>query len=71
MTLQTLKLGRERLVVLREEDYRNLKAAAKARPVRSGRCLSEQDRGDIAEALRRRKEPAWPYSELCKELGLA
>jgi hypothetical protein len=69
MTVQTLKLGRERFVVLREKDYRDLKA--KARPVRAGRRLSAQDRGDIAEARRRSQEPARPYAELRKELGLA
>ena len=69
MTVQTLKLGRERFVVLKESDYRDLKA--KARPVRTGRHLSAQDRGDIAEALRSSHEPARPYAELRKELGLA
>lgn len=75
MTVQTLKLGRERFVVLPEKDYRDLKAKAKAkakpRPVGTGRTLSPQDRGDIAEAKRRRDEPARPYTELRKELGLA
>jgi hypothetical protein len=69
MTVQTLKLGRERFVLLKEKDYRDLKA--KARPVRTKRRLSAQDRGDIAEARRRRQEPSRPYSELRKELGLA
>ena len=33
MTVQTVKLGRERFVLLREKDYRDLKAkAAQARP---------------------------------------
>jgi hypothetical protein len=71
MTVQTLKLGRERFVVLREKDYRDLKAKAKARPVGTGRSLSAQDRGDIAESKRRKNEPARPYAELRKELGLA
>ncbi|HEY8750503.1 MAG TPA: hypothetical protein VIM11_21135 [Tepidisphaeraceae bacterium] len=70
MTVQTVKLGRERFVLLREKDYRALKAnAAKARPARKGK-LTVQDRGDIAEATRRRGEPARPYSRLRKELGL-
>ena len=68
MTVQTLKLGRTRFVLLREKDYRDLKA--KARPVRTGHRLSAQDRSDIAEAMRRRDEPARPYNELRKELGL-
>lgn len=71
MTIQTVKLGRERFVLLKEKDYRDLKAkAALAQPARKGRRLTVQDRGDIAEAMRRQKEPARPYSELRKELGL-
>jgi hypothetical protein len=71
MTVQTVKFGRERFVLLREKDYRQLKAKAALQdaPKRSRR-LTSQDRGDIAEARRRRKEPAHPYSELRKELGL-
>lgn len=57
--------------MLREKDYRDLKAKAAARPKLTGRRLSAQDRGDIAEALRRRDEPVRPYAELRKELGLA
>jgi PHD/YefM family antitoxin component YafN of YafNO toxin-antitoxin module len=71
MTVQTVKLGRERFVLLREKDYRQLKAKADRQesPGRSRR-LTAQDRGDIAEARRRRNESAHPYSELRKELGL-
>ncbi|MGD1276686.1 MAG: hypothetical protein ABR964_05625 [Tepidisphaeraceae bacterium] len=72
MTVQTVKLGRERFVLLREKDYRDLKAkAARGGRVREGRRLTAQDRGDIAEAVRRRNEPARPYARLRKELGLA
>jgi hypothetical protein len=71
MTVQTLKLGRERFVVLKEKDYRDLKAKASARPVGTKRRLSPQDKGDIAEAARRRAEPARPYTELRKDLGLS
>jgi PHD/YefM family antitoxin component YafN of YafNO toxin-antitoxin module len=74
MTVQIVKLGRERFVLLREKDYRQLQALArlngKAKPVRKARRLTAQDRGDIAEAKRRENEPARPYSELRKELGL-
>ena len=73
MTVQTLKLGKERFVVMREKDYRALKAKVGKNggvAARKGRRLSAQDRGDIAEAKRREKEPALPYSELRKELGL-
>jgi hypothetical protein len=71
MTVQTVKLGRERFVLLREKDYRQLKAkAARKDAPRRSRRLTAQDRGDIAEAHRRRNESARPYSELRKELGL-
>ncbi len=71
MTVQTLKLGRERFVPLKEKDYRQLKAkAAWQEGAKRSRKLIAQDRGDIAEAHRRRNEPAPPYSELRKELGL-
>ena len=54
MTVQTLKLGRERFVLLREKDYRELKD--KARPARAPsktRRLTAQDRRDLPEANRR------------------
>jgi hypothetical protein len=69
MTVQTLKLGGERFVLIKEKDYRDLKA--KVRSVRAKHRLSTRDRGDIAEAKRRSQEPARPYAELRKELGLA
>ncbi|HSZ54637.1 MAG TPA: hypothetical protein VK797_03195 [Tepidisphaeraceae bacterium] len=72
MTVQTVKLGRERFVLLREKDYQELKAkAAQARPTRKAGRSSAQNRGDIAEARRRRPEVTRPYSQLRKELGLA
>jgi hypothetical protein len=71
MTVQTVKLGRERFVLLREKDYRELKAKARQGPAARKKRPSAQDRGDIAEARRRRSEPARPYSQLRKELGLA
>jgi hypothetical protein len=73
MTVQTVKLGRERFVLLREKDFRELQAKAKAkpRPARKSRRLNAQDRGDIAEAKCRENEPARPYAELRKSLGLA
>ncbi len=49
MTLQTLKIGKERLVVLREQDYKKLLA-------QSG-TEHEIDAGDAAESRRRMKEP--------------
>jgi len=67
MTVQTLTLGRERFVVLREKDYRQLKARAK--PAGKGRRLTAQDRGDIAEAKRREHEPSVPIKAVRKRLG--
>ena len=49
MTLQTLKVGKERLVVLREKDYQKLLAKIGAE--------HELDAGDAAESRRRMKEP--------------
>jgi hypothetical protein len=54
MTVQTIKVGRERFVLLREKDYRQLKAKAEG--------------GTVPK--RRRNEPTRPYFELRKELGL-
>lgn len=79
MTVQTVKLGRERFVLLREKDYRQLKAKANgakaqgAKPVSKRRRLTAQDRGDIAEAKRRLADSAdkeIPYEEARKQLGL-
>jgi hypothetical protein len=73
MTVQTVKLAGKKFVIVAEKDYRNLQAqAAQARNGQSKtRRLTAQDRGDIAEAKRRANEPARPYSELRKELGLS
>jgi len=73
MTVQTVKLGRERFVLLREKDFRQLKARAdsKSRPVVKPRRPSALDREDIALAKSRQSEPTRPYSQLRKELGLA
>ncbi len=49
MTLQTLRIGKERLVVLREQDYKKLLARIGAE--------HEMDVGDAAESRRRMKEP--------------
>jgi hypothetical protein len=67
MTVQTVKLGRERFVLLREKDYRQL--MAKVRPAPKRRRLSAQDRGDIAEAKRRAHEPSVPLSAVRARLG--
>ena len=76
MTVQTLKLGREKYVLLREKDYRRLKAKAGNGPIPRGKPqrVTAQDKGDIAEARRRLadpKEKPVPYEQVRKELGLA
>lgn len=64
MTVQTLTLGKQKFVVMLEKDYRRLQAQAEE--------TTSQDRGDIAEAKRRRaKGPSRPYGRLRKRLGLA
>ena len=58
-------------MLLKEKDYRQLQAKAVRQDApRPSRRLTAQDRGDIAEAHRRRDEPAHPYSVLRKEVGL-
>jgi hypothetical protein len=76
MTVQTLKIGKERFVLLREKDYRALKAKVgkngNITPRKTHR-LSAQDRGDIAEAKRRLADPndrSIPWEKAKKELGL-
>ncbi len=75
MTVQTVKLGRERFVLLREKDYRALKSrAAGAKPAARRPRLSAQDKGDIARARRRladAKGKPIPYEQVRRELGLA
>jgi hypothetical protein len=72
MTVQTVKLGRERYVLLREKDYRRLKAKAEQGPRSRSkpRRLTAQDKGDIAEAKRREREPSIPLEIVRERLGL-
>jgi hypothetical protein len=65
MTVQTLKIGKERLVVLRERDYKML-----LRHLERDRA---QDARDVAEAQRRLRDPrrkTIPLSQLKAQLGL-
>jgi hypothetical protein len=76
MTVQTVKLGRERFVLLKEKDYRQLKAKAdRQNGAKRARRLTAQDRADIAEARRRLNDPhdrVIPYDDKArKQLGLA
>jgi hypothetical protein len=64
MTMQTLTLGKQKFVVVPEKDFRRLQKLAEE--------VCDQDRGDVAEATRRKaRGPSRPYAELRKKLGLA
>ena len=63
MVVQTVKLGRRKFVIVPEVDFRRLQ--------RQAEHVSEQDKGDVVEAARRRaRGPSRPYQELRKKLGL-
>lgn len=62
MTIQTLTLGKRKFVVIPEKDFRRLQAKAEE--------ISVQDKGDIAEAKRREREPSIPLAAVRKRLGL-
>ncbi len=69
MTVETITIGGKRYVVMPEEEYRRV-FDEHGVPILSDEQMTEQDWGDVAEAKRREGEPARPYSELRKELGL-
>jgi hypothetical protein len=69
MTVQTLKLGRERYVLMREKDFQSLTKKNKNGNPRKSKG-STQDRGDVSEAKRRQNEPSIPLAEVRKRLGL-
>jgi hypothetical protein len=62
MTVQTLKLGKQKFVVVPEKEFRRLQKRAEE--------ISVQDKGDIAEAKRREKEPSISLEAVRKRLGL-
>jgi hypothetical protein len=62
MTVQTIKLGGKRFVIVPEKDFRKLQSDAES--------IRKQDNGDITEARRREKEPSIPLSQVKKRLGL-
>jgi hypothetical protein len=62
MAIQTLVLGKKKFVVIPEKEYRRLKS--KAEEIRA------QDEGDIAESIRREREPSIPLHVVRKRLGL-
>ena len=70
MAVQTLKLGGKKFVVVPEKDYRELKAKT-TRPFRKARRASDQDKGDVAESLRRMAEPGGKtLGEVRQKLGI-
>ena len=74
----TLNLGGRKFVVIPASEYRQLKAKAKtsrngrtSRAKRKTTFQERQDRGDVAEAIRRLAEPARvSHEQLKAELGL-
>jgi len=65
MTVQTVKLGGKRFVILPEKDYQQMSRALDQ--------LSAQDQADIRLARNRLadpKETPLPYAQVRKELGL-
>jgi hypothetical protein len=80
MSVQTLKIGSREFVLLPKREYNRLVEKQPKRPVRQAQGtpvrLSEQDKGDVAEAKRRLKSlaqgrsKAIPLKELKAELGL-
>jgi hypothetical protein len=58
-----VKLAGKRFVIVPEKEFERLRRRAE--------FLGEQERGDVAEAKRRKaRGPAKPYSQLRKKLGL-
>jgi hypothetical protein len=62
MAAQTLKLKGQEFVLLPKREYERMRAQIQRQ--------AEQDRGDVAEAKRRAKEPSIPLAEVRKRLGL-
>lgn len=61
MTVQTVKLAGKRFVIVPEKDFRRLQKKAEE--------ISMQDKGDIAEAKRREREPSVSLEVVRKRLG--
>lgn len=63
MTVQTVKLGGKRFVIVAEKDFRRLREKAEE--------IAVQDRGDVAESRRRMREPGGKtLAQLRRGLGL-
>jgi len=75
MTVQTLRLGGRKFVVLAEEDFRKLSARAKVGEKAGSRLhkLSNEDLDDLAQAirvLRDPKEKRIPWAKVKHEAGV-
>jgi hypothetical protein len=62
MTVQTIKLGGKRFVIVPEKDFRRLQTDAEE--------TVRQNKGDIAEAKRREKEPSIPLAQVKRRFRL-
>ena len=62
MAAQTLKLLGKQFVILPKREYDQMRAKLEHQ--------ERQDRGDVAEARRRSKEPSIPINVVRKRLGL-
>ena len=62
MAAQTLKLMGKQFVLIPKREYDRMRAAIEQQ--------ARQDRGDVAEARRRAREPSIPLAEVRKRLGL-
>jgi hypothetical protein len=69
----TLSLGGKKFVVIPQAEYRQLKAKAarSSKPNRAKRRPSQQERGDVAESLRRlADDERIPIDVVARRLGL-
>ncbi len=62
MPVQTLKLSGKHFVVISKREYDQMRQQLQRQNL--------QDRGDVAEAKRRAKEPSFPLSEVRKRIGV-
>jgi hypothetical protein len=62
MAAQTVKLLGKQFVLIPKREYEQMRNQIEQQ--------AQQDRGDIAEAKRRAKEPSVPLHEVRKRLGL-
>jgi hypothetical protein len=62
MPAQTLKLMGKQFVLIPKSEYDRMRAELQRQKA--------QDRGDVAEARRRAKEPSLPLSDVRKRLGI-